>query len=148
MLRYRHLSLLSSSFVLASQSSDIFFSFEEELPIEHIELSVRFALFQAKLRHHKLGERGSRADRSSSIPSSSVDHALLIPTSRRPFSGGIGKWFRDLEISLGRPTESRAHWRTRKDGTVLTARCASIPHAKSIVPIDIPEGETNERSLK
>lgn len=38
------------------------------------------------------------------------DHALLIQTSRRTafLASEIGKWFRDLEISPDRPSESRA----------------------------------------
>lgn len=55
------------------------------------------------------------------------NHALLIPR-RRPFSSEIGKRFRDLEISPGRPSESpgRAPGRGRRGDAPLVTRAQSV----------------------
>lgn len=80
--------------------------------------TARFVLSQTRR-----ARRGT-LDRSFFLRSRSIN-----PDEPTAFlASEIGKWFRDLEISPGRPSESRADWRTREDGTVLTVGCTSIPH--------------------
>lgn len=63
----------------------------------------------------------------------SLDRSFFLrPRSINPdeptafLASEIGKWFRDLEISPSRPSESRADCRTREDGTVLTVGCIQV----------------------
>lgn len=57
-----------------------------------------------------LSVRGAAKNEELSIRSSissSADHALLIPRTDGLSRAEIRKWFRDLEISLSRPSGSR-----------------------------------------